>query len=96
MKVKFSQEFYQIYKKKIDVRIRKSVNERLEIFRKNPSDSILDNHELEDEWAGHRSIDITGDYRAIYEEIIEGEDIVAYFVTLGTHEALYREVKSGF
>lgn len=91
MKVKFSQEFYQIYKKKIDVRIRKSVNERLEIFRENSFDDVLDNHELQDEWVGYRSIDITNDYRAIYEEIIEGEDTVAYFVTLGTHEELYGE-----
>ncbi len=93
MKVKFSQEFYRIYKKKIDVRIRKSVNEQLEIFRENPFYDVLDNHELQDKWVGYRSIDITNDYRAVYEEIMEREDIVAYFVTLGTHKELYKKEK---
>lgn len=89
MKVKFSQKFYQIYKKKIDVRIRKSVNERLEIFRRNSYDNVLDNHKLQGEWVGYRSIGITSDYRAIYEEITAGEDTVAYFIILGTHKELF-------
>lgn len=33
------------------------------------------------------------DYRAIYEEMIEGEDTVAYFVILGTHEQIYRKYR---
>ncbi len=91
MKVKFSQRFYQIYKKKIDVRIRKSVNERLEIFRRNPLEILLDNHELQDEWIGYRSIDITNNYRAVYEVLNEEDEPVAYFVTIGTHSELYKK-----
>lgn len=91
MKIKFSQEFYRIYKTKVDVRIRKSANERLEIFNRNPLDNVLDNHELKEEWTGYRSIDITNDYRAVYKEITEGEESVAYFVTIGTHQQLYEK-----
>jgi len=41
-------------------------------------------------WKGYRSIDITGNWRAIYAEKVEGKDIVAYFVALGTHRELYK------
>jgi addiction module RelE/StbE family toxin len=49
----------------------------------------LDNHPLKDPWNGCRSIDITGDYRAIYEELNKGDDVIAYFITIGTHQELY-------
>lgn len=93
MKIKFSQEFYRIYKKKIDAKIRKSVTERLEIFKTNPRDESLHNHELRDKWEEYRSIDITADYRAIFMELGEGE-MLYYFVTLGTHKQLYTQKKS--
>lgn len=93
MKVKFSPEFYQIYKKKIDVRIRNRFNDQIKIFRNNPLDTELHNHTLKDEWEGYRSINITNDYRAIYHEIVEGEEPVAYFITLRTHKELYGKKK---
>ncbi len=55
----------------------------------NPSDPSLDNHPLKDPWIGCRSIDITADYRAIYEETNEGDENIAYFITIGTHQELY-------
>lgn len=88
MKVRYSPRFYQIYKK-ANVRIRNSVDQKIEIFIKNPHEPQLDNHELDKEWEGYRSIDITGDLRAIYQEIEEGDEMVAYFISLGTHEELY-------
>lgn len=89
MKRRYSPEFIKSLKK-ADVRTRKSFRERIVIFAKNPNDSQLNNHVLTKEWQGHRSIDINADYRAIYEEVIMGEDRVAYFVTLGTHDQLYK------
>ncbi len=85
-----NKEFIKLYKK-ANVRIRKSTDERLKIFGKNPFEKGLNNHSLRDEWEGYRSIDITNDYRAIYKEVKEGEEINAYFVALGTHKELYRE-----
>lgn len=90
MKVRFSPDFYRQYKK-VDVRIRKSVDEKVEIFLKDPYNLELDNHPLKREWEGYRSIDITGDYRAIYKKIDKGVDIVAYFVALETHRKLYKK-----
>ena len=83
-----NKEFIELYKK-VDVRIRKEIDEKLHIFGKNPHDLGLRNHELQKEWEGFRSIDVTNDYRAIYKEVHEGEEINAYFVALGTHEELY-------
>lgn len=88
MKVRYSPDFYRKYKK-ADVRVRNSVDEKIEIFLKDPYDLQLDNHALKRQWKGCRSIDITSDYRAIYKETQIGDKIVAYFVELGTHDELY-------
>jgi addiction module RelE/StbE family toxin len=80
--------FIELYKK-ADVRLRKSVDEKVQTFKKNPFELGLNNHPLRDKWAGCRSIDITNDYRAVYEEIQEGKELNAYFIALGTHQELY-------
>jgi addiction module RelE/StbE family toxin len=88
MKIQFSTYFYRKIKKE-DVRIQKSFKEALKLFMSNPSDLKLDNHPLKDPWKGCRSIDITADYRAIYEEINENDKVIAHFITIGTHRELY-------
>ena len=88
MTVRFDPEFYTKLKK-LDVRIRKSFKERILLFSANPSSPLLRNHVLQREYSGYRSIDITADYRAIYQEKLEGTETVAYFVLIGTHEELY-------
>lgn len=93
MNVVYDSDFLEKLKK-LGVRIRKSLREKILTFSKNPQDSQLDNHELRGEYAGHRSIDITGNYRAIYREVQIGDETVAYFVTIGTHEELYRKTKT--
>lgn len=90
MIVKYSPAFLKITKK-VDVRIRKSLKERIAIFIKNPGDLWLNNHALQGEYLGYRSIDITGDWRAIYKETVADDEIFAYFVALGTHKELYRK-----
>ena len=83
-----TKEFIERYKA-VDVRTARAVDQKLELFEKNPFDLGLHNHALRDEWAGHQSIDITNDYRAVYKEVYDGEERNAYFVALGTHEELY-------
>lgn len=75
--------------KKVDVRIRKSFKEAITKFSKNPQDSQLRNHSLKREYLGYRSINITADWRAIYEQKQEGKKLIAYFVLFGTHKELY-------
>lgn len=95
MNVKYSPEFLKTLKK-LNVRIRKNFREKISLFAKNPNDLELNNHLLKKEYTGLRSIDITGDWRAAYEEIQEAdqEDPTAYFVKIGTHDQLYTK-KSG-
>lgn len=78
--------------KKTNIRIRKSFREKIVIFAKNPQDSQLNNHKLKEKYEGYRSIDITGDYRAIYEEINEVDEPIAYFFLIGTHNKLYSKI----
>lgn len=78
--------------KKLNVRIRNNFKKKIEIFSKDPNNSELNNHKLQREWEGFSSIDVTSNWRAVYQEIDEeGEDTVAYFVELGTHGDLYEE-----
>ncbi|MEK7617094.1 MAG: type II toxin-antitoxin system mRNA interferase toxin, RelE/StbE family [Patescibacteria group bacterium] len=88
MIVKYDTLFIERFKK-LDVRIRKSLKEKIAIFQENPFDPQLNNHPLKDEYVGYRSIDVTADYRAIYEEMNELGEPVAYFVAIGTHPELY-------
>ena len=93
MKVDYSKDFIGKLKR-TDVRIRKSFREKIAIFQKNPNEPSLNNHQLQDPYKELKSIDITNDYRAIYEEMTIREVAVAYFVILGTHEQLYGARKS--
>lgn len=45
MKVTFDNDFYKQYKK-VDVRIQNSIDERLRLFRRDPTNPELDNHSL--------------------------------------------------
>ena len=90
MKVFFDPEFYRQYKK-LNVRIQHKIDQRLRIFRKNPMDPKLNNHLLHEPYQDYRSIDITVDYRAHYKELNMREEVIAYFVLLGTHAELYKK-----
>ena len=85
MKLQFSRQFKK-RKKKLPVRVGKRLEERLLLFSEDPFNPVLRNHVLAGEYAGYRSIDITGDWRAVYETQL-GD--VAYFVDVGTHAYLY-------
>lgn len=88
MKIVYDPAFIEKLKK-VNVRIRKNVKERMLLFSENPNDPQLDNHPLKRGCLRHRSIDITADWRAIYKEIETGEETIAYFIMLGTHGELY-------
>ena len=71
--------------RKLSIKLRYKVDEKLKTFDYNHLDPILDNHQLYGKFSGCRSIDITGDYRAVY---YLNEDI-AVFIHVGTHHQLY-------
>lgn len=60
MEIELNADFRKQYLKS-NVRIRNKTNDCLKIFKKNPEDLQLNNHELREEWKGHRSININAD-----------------------------------
>ena len=60
--------------------------ERLDMFEQNPNQPLLKNHSVEKAYPDWWSINITGDYRALYEPI--NADFVV-FMKIGTHSQLY-------
>lgn len=90
MKVQLAPKLIKKMKKQ-DVRIRKSFREAIELFSKDPNNVKLNNHKLKRKWEGFRSIDVTSDKRAIYQEVTDEVEPFAYFTSFGTHEELYRK-----
>jgi len=67
-------------------KIKNSLKERLEVFMVNPYADILNNHQLHGSLKHYRSINITGDYRLIYEEY---DDHIIRLIDIGTHSRIY-------
>jgi addiction module RelE/StbE family toxin len=78
---RYTKEFRLLSKRK-----QRKANERLEIFKINPFDRILNNHQLHGEYEGCRSINVTGSLRIIYKDIGDSNYIL---MDIGTHSQLY-------
>lgn len=85
MEIKFSNKFHKQYSKARS-EIRKAFDYRASIFKTDPTTRILNNHFLTGKLKGYKSINVTGDWRAIY---FEKNDLVT-FVLFGTHSQLYK------
>ena len=85
MKISFHRNFGKSYKK-FPKKIQEQFKDRLKLFSENPFDPILGNHALHGEYAGFRSINVTGDIRAIYKVIDESS---TEFALLDSHSNLY-------
>lgn len=72
--------------KKLDHKILSILKERVDIFRENEFDPILNNHKLHGEYANCKSINITSDVRLIYEKVAEN---IYHIIDIGTHSELY-------
>ena len=66
--------------------IQNKFEERVLLFIRNIYHPLLDNHALHGEWMGYRNINITGDIRAVFEEV--SKDHVE-FMAIGSHSELY-------
>ena len=90
MLISFGRKFNKQYQK-ADSKIKAAFKTRLTLFKNNPLNPLLDNHQLTGNYLGKRSINITGDWRAVYSE---GEDEEGnkfiLFHSLGTHSQLYK------
>lgn len=85
MIILFHRHFTKAYKK-LPHKIKKQFNARLKLFAEDPFHPLLYNHALHGEWQHFRSINVTGDIRAIYQFI---DNDTAEFVLIDTHTDLY-------
>jgi len=77
---KFDKNFSKLSKKN-----KINAIKQFKIFVFDPTNQVLNNHKLHGKWSKYRSINITGDIRAIY--VLEGN--IARFIDIGSHSELY-------
>lgn len=85
MIIKYHKRFIKAYHK-LSAKEQKITDDRIRLFSKDVFAQKLENHALLGNSQGFRSINITGDYRAIYIDVSEQ---AVLFVRIGTHSQLY-------
>ncbi len=71
--------------KRLTTKLKERLTQRLKVFEIDEFDPTLNNHSLRGRYLGYRSINITGDLRAIYKRT--GSHII--FVAIDSHSNLY-------
>lgn len=84
MHLHFSNRYNKEYRK-LPTQIKERADDKIRLFVIDPFHSQLNNHPLDGEYKGHRSINITGDYRALFQT----KGNICIFVRIGTHSELY-------
>lgn len=84
MTIAYSKSFIK-QAKKLSPELRGRLYERIKLFSENPLHPLLRNHALKGKYRHYRSIDVTGDVRALYLQ----RDTEAIFDAVGTHSQLY-------
>ena len=85
MKINFSKKAHKDIQN-INTKIRKQLKVRIELFMQDPDAAQLRRHKLSGKYQECYSINVTGDYRLIYEYCNEDEILV---LAVGTHSQLY-------
>ena len=85
MTLRFTATFKKQYKK-LPKAFQTQFDERLRLFTVDATDARLRVHPLQGAFAGYWSMNVNGDFRAIYHRI--GDDVVI-FALIGTHSQLY-------
>jgi len=85
MTIVFHKDFKKKYSK-LPPKIVEKLDDRLRLFSNEEFDPTLNNHALKGKWLGYRSINATGDIRAVFKRGLES----AFFIAIDTHSNLYR------
>ena len=84
MIIVYHRDFRKSYKR-LTPKIKEKLEERLRLFSEDEFNPVLNNHALQGRWSGYRSINVTGDVRAIFKRDPE----TALFVAINKHSNLY-------
>lgn len=85
MIISFSKQFKKDFKK-LPKKIKAQFKSRIKLFEQDQNNPQLNNHKLNTPYKGFYSINISGDIRAIYEQINKNKVL---FIKIGTHSQLY-------
>lgn len=92
MRIKLHRDFEKGYKRSLLLRSKKlrsgekkKFKKRKDLFLQDEFNPVLNNHPLKGKYRGYRSINITGDLRAIYKR----EGSIVIFVAIDIHSNLY-------
>ncbi len=86
MNVIFSNGFKKKLKK-CPEKISKSFFDKIQLFAVDNRSKILNIHRLNGKYEGYQSINVTGDYRAVYKLV---DSKTAYFTDIDNHANLYK------
>lgn len=86
MRVNFGKKFRKQYRTAPKA-VQETLKERLMLFSRDKFSPLLNNHQLKGRFEGCRSINVGGDWRAIFDESQNGD---VFFSLLGTHSQLYK------
>ncbi len=86
MIIRFHKQFEKQLQK-MNKKQKEDVKNKLKKFLEDPYSKELNNHGLQGKYKNYRSINITGDWRAIFKISEDGQEVV--FVILGNHNQLY-------
>lgn len=84
MIIDYHKDFIKSFKK-LPKKTKEKFKDRQLLFEENEFDSVLNNHALKGKWLGYRSINVTGDIRAIFKREVGS----VLFVAIDTHSNLY-------
>ncbi len=84
MNIEYARSFQKDIKK-LSPKLKSKFIDRVKIFQQDQFDPILHNHELHSPYTNCRSINISGDIRAIF--IVTKNTVT--FLYIGTHSELY-------
>jgi len=84
MIIQYHQAFTKDFKR-LSPKIKEKFKERLVLFERDEFDPILNNHSLKGKYQSYRSINVSGDTRAIFKRGVES----ALFVAIDNHSNLY-------
>lgn len=85
MIIKLHKNFEKQYQKLRESE-KKKFKQRRDLFLKDEFHPLLNNHALQGKYQGLRSINVTGDLRAIYQKLRKVEII---FIAIDSHSNLY-------
>jgi len=85
MRIGYHKEFIKNYKK-LPLKIQEQFKQRQILFEKDKFDPVLNNHSLTGKYQGYRSINVSGNIRAIFK--VNGDSVI--FIKINSHSNLYR------